>query len=70
MRSNFKTLLDMMKDNSKQRGLNMNVSKPKVTVMSKHPETKFNICVNGKKLEQVHTFKYLGQKVQRMERIL
>ena len=41
----------------------MNVSKTKTMVMSRNEGTRADIQVDGKSLEQVNHFKYLGQTV-------
>ena len=57
----LQTLETEVKANSKEAGLDMNINKTKVMVVSKnHIET--CIIINDKKLEQVETFKYLVQK--------
>ena len=51
---------------SGERGLNLNVSKTKVMVISKEDDNiEANIRVNGQVLEQVEKYKYLGSVVSR-----
>ena len=44
-------------------GLNMNVAKTKTMLMSRNQDAEVNIMIDGNRLEQVQSFKYLGQKV-------
>ena len=59
----LQVIVDKVKSQSERMGLNMNVSKTKTMVISRNEGTKANIQVDGKILEQVDHFKYLGQTV-------
>ena len=52
-----------MKKESDQKALNMNISKTKTMVISRDGRKRASIKVDGKDLEQVEHFKYLGQTV-------
>ena len=52
-----------LKAESEAKGLNMNVSKTKTMVISRTEGKEAKIIADGKVLEQVHHFKYLGQTV-------
>ena len=56
-------IVDKVKKESDEKALNMNVSKTKTMVISRDKGKKANIMVDGKCLEQVKHFKYLGQTV-------
>ena len=56
-------LVDKVKDESDLKALNMNVSKTKTMVISRDEGKTAKIKVDGKDLEQVKYFKYLGQVV-------
>lgn len=59
----LQSLVNTVKENSEINGLEMNVKKTKVMVMSKKTDKKATIKINGKELEQVVHFKYLGQQI-------
>ena len=59
----LQNLLKAVKENSSKMGLNMNVGKTKTMVMSRDQGTDVKIRVDDKTLEQVQSFKYLGQLV-------
>ena len=52
--------MDVVKRNSEEKGLSMNVKKTK-TVVCRDETPHVRIMVNGQVLEQVKKFKYLGQ---------
>ena len=54
-------IVNKVKQESDEKGLNMNVNKTKTMVTSKTEGKEAHINVEGKELEQVKTFKYLGQ---------
>ena len=57
-------VLDEVRNRSEQLGLKMNVKKTKVMVVRRtKEERRANIYIEGKVLEQVKTFKYLGQQI-------
>ena len=56
-------IVDKVKKESDQKALNMNVSKTKTMVISRDGGKRASIKVDGKDLEQVEHFKYLGQTV-------
>ena len=56
-------IFDKVKAESEAKGLNMNVSKTKTMVISRTEGKEAKIIADGKVLEQVHHFKYLGQTV-------
>ena len=56
-------LTNDVKDNSKIMGLEMNTSKTKVMVMTKKEDGNATIKIDGKELELVKSFKYLGQHI-------
>ena len=56
-------IVDKVKKESDQKALNMNVSKTKTMVISREEGKLAKIKVDGKDLEQVKHFKYLGQVV-------
>ena len=60
---NLQQIVNKVKQESDEKGLNMNVSKTKTMVVSKTEDKKANIFVEGKELEQVKTSKYLGQTI-------
>ena len=57
-------MVNEVNSKSEDYGLRMNVKKTKVMVVRRsQEETICNIFINGKKLEQVKSFKYLGQQI-------
>ena len=56
-------IVNTVKTESEIKGLNMNVDKTKTMVISKSEGQKAKIMVDGKELEQVKSYKYLGQTV-------
>ena len=57
-------IVDVVKSESLKRGLKMNIKKTKTMVISRDPESpKVDVKVDGTTLEQVETFKYLGQTI-------
>ena len=54
-------LVTEAKVESEKSGLGMNVKKTKTMVISKEDDVQTNIQINNEKLEQVTSFKYLGQ---------
>ena len=57
-------IVDVVKSESLKRGLKMNVKKTKTMVVSRDQvNPKVDIKVDGTTLEQVETFKYLGQTI-------
>lgn len=51
-----------------QKGLNLNVKKVKTMVIGRSEGLHANIKVNGKELEQVEQFKYLGQTINKEDK--
>ena len=51
----------MVRQNSEEKGLSMNVKKTKTMVVCCDETTVVRIVVNGQVVEQVKKFKYLGQ---------
>ena len=57
-------IVDVVNSDSLKRGLKMNIKKTKTMVISRDlANPKVNIKVDGTTLEQVETFKYLGQTI-------
>ena len=56
-------IVDQVKENSLEKGLRMNTSKTKVMIMSRKPGKAINVKIDDVQLEQVSSYKYLGQKV-------
>ena len=56
-------IFNVVKSTSEQKGLDMNVKKTKTMVISKNEDMQVKIKVEGKNLEQVQQFKYLGQTI-------
>ena len=57
-------IVDVVKSESLKRGLKMNIKKTKTMVIIREPENpQVDIKVDGTTLEQVQTFKYLGQTI-------
>ena len=56
-------LVDQVKENSLEKGLRMNTSKTKVMIMSRKRGKAINVKIDDVQLEQVSSYKYLGQKV-------
>ena len=56
-------LVTAAKEESEKAGLNMNVKKTKTMVISKEEHVQTNIQINNETLEQVTSFKYLGQTI-------
>ena len=54
-------LVDEVGKKSGVKGLRMNVKKTKTMVVTRGDEVKISFKINGKILEQVKSFKYLGQ---------
>ena len=62
--SNLQDIVTNVRDASRKAGLDMNVKKTKVMVISKDPEgKKLNIKVGNDTLEQVEKMKYLGTQI-------
>ena len=60
----LQNLVNTVKNNSEINGLDMNVKKTKVMIMSKkETDKRTTVMINGKELEQVKQFKYLGQQI-------
>ena len=60
----LKSLIQALVQSSGEKGLNLNISKTKVMVISKESENpRANISVRGEVLEQVERYKYLGSIV-------
>ena len=59
--SRLQALVDCVVRESNAKGLNVNITKTQVMVISKSDaEVTANITIQGKRLEQVHRFSYLG----------
>ncbi|XP_038071377.1 uncharacterized protein LOC119740219 [Patiria miniata] len=58
----LQNIVDKIKEESEKLGLKMNVKKTKTMVISKR-KSKTSIQVDGKELEQVDSFIYLGQMI-------
>ena len=58
-------IVNKVKEESERKGLKMNIKKTKTMVVSRSHSNndKIHITVNGKVLEQVKSFKYLGQTI-------
>jgi hypothetical protein len=54
-------IVDVVRQNSEEKGLSMNVKKTKTMVVCRDETPDVRIVVNGQVLEQVKKFKYLGQ---------
>ena len=60
----LQVILDAVRSRSERLGLRMNVKKTKVMVVRRtRDQKKANIYIDGKVLEQVKIFKYLGQQI-------
>ena len=59
----LQAIVNIVSEESEDRGLYMNVKKTKTMVVSRSANMKINIAVNGAILEQVKAFKYLGQTI-------
>ena len=58
------TLVTKVKKESSKYGLEINKKKTQTMVITKEEEVpKVNIKIDGKSLEQVHKFTYLGQQI-------
>ena len=53
--------MDVVRQNSEEKGLSMNVKKTKMMVVCHNETPDVRIVVNEQVLEQVKKFKYLGQ---------
>jgi len=64
MVANTETGLQKIMDNlhrtAEQYGMRINIKKTKVMMVSRRVGQKVNIRINGKSIEQVQSFKYLG----------
>ena len=60
---NLQNLMNAAKEGSEAKGLSMNVRKTKTMVISKNENVTANILVENETLEQLDTFKYLGQLI-------
>ena len=61
--ADLQKIVDVVKTTSEQKGLAMNVKKTKTMVISKNEDIQAKIKVDGKQLEQVRQFKYVGQTI-------
>ena len=59
--SAIQSIVDVVRWNSEEKGLSMNVKKTKTMVVCHDETPDVRIMVNGQVLEQVKKFKYLGQ---------
>ena len=59
--SAIQDIIDVVRQNSEEMGLSMNVKKAKAMVVCRDEIPDVRIVVNGQVLEQVKKFKYLGQ---------
>ena len=57
----LQSLVDVVRQNSEYKGLNMNVKKTKTMVVCPDMTPDVRIVANGQVLEQVKKFKYFGQ---------
>ena len=62
-------IFDVVKSSSEKKGLDMNVKKTKTMVISRNKNIQANINVDGKYLDQVKQFKYLGQTITKKGKI-
>ena len=62
-RSALQSVVDVVRQNSKEKGLNMHVKKTKTLMVCCDETPDVRIVVNGQVLEQVKKFKYLDQRV-------
>ena len=53
--------MDVVRQNSEEKGLSMNVKKTKTMVVCLNETPDVRIVINGQVLEQVKKYKYLGQ---------
>ena len=56
----LQNLLSIVESESRKKGLELNSKKTEVMVVSRKPGVKCNLTVNGAKLKQCNSFKYLG----------
>ncbi|CAG9838415.1 unnamed protein product [Diabrotica balteata] len=56
----LQTLLEIINRESKKMGLTMNINKTKYMVISKNPVDNIQLTLEGKPLERVDKYKYLG----------
>jgi hypothetical protein len=59
--SALQDIVDVVRQNSEEKGLSMNVKKTKTMVVCRDETPDVRIVINGQVLEQVKKFKYLGQ---------
>ena len=56
-------LVDIINERCKEFGMEINVKKSVVMAISKEPDIRINVTIDGKELSQVDHFKYLGSFV-------
>ena len=61
LESALQSMVDMVRQNSEEKGLSMNVKKMKMIVVCQDDTLDVRIVLNGQVLEQVKKFRYLGQ---------
>ena len=59
--SALQDIVDVVRQNSEEKGLSMNVKKTKTMVVCRDETPDVRIVITGQVLEQVKKFKYLGQ---------
>ena len=59
--STLQSIVDIVRQNSEEKRLSMNVRKTKTVVVCRDETPDVRIVVNGEVLEQVKKFKYLGR---------
>ena len=59
--SALQDIVDVVRQNSEEKGLSMNVKKTKTMVVCRDQTPDVRKTINGQVLEQVKKFKYLGQ---------
>ena len=57
----LQSIVDVVRQNSEEKGLSRNVKKTKTVVVCRDETPDVRIVVNGQVLEQVKKFRYLGQ---------
>jgi len=53
-------IMDCLNEIADRYGMKINTKKTKIMKVSRKTGDKINITINGKKIEQVQSFKYLG----------
>jgi hypothetical protein len=61
--SGLQKMMDSLNSTAERYGMKINIKKTKVMKVSKKTGGKVNIKINGNKIEQVQSFKYLGSTI-------